>query len=150
MPAQDDASNRLHKVERSIENGKIVAIQNHFGRNRISLVQLGKHAIFAAHVMSRFNLAAEWRPAQHKFTTAPGHTIGQIRMTGGELLDRKRAGTVEMPAEVRAEPGQIKFFPGSYGNRIITRGNHGSELFVVVFPKCETFYRYVSKRSSSR
>src|SRR5271154_4067669 len=41
LPAQNSASNRLHKVERSVENTKIVAIQNHFGRNVISFVQLG-------------------------------------------------------------------------------------------------------------
>ncbi len=51
-------------------------------------------------------------------------------MTCGKLLDRKRAGAVEMPTQIRAEPSQIKFFPGSNGNRVITRGSHVFELFV--------------------
>ena len=40
-----------------------------------------------------------------------------------------------MPAQVRAEPSQVKFFPGSDGNCAITRGNHDFELFVLVLPK---------------
>ncbi len=44
-----------------------------------------------------------------------------------------------MPTEVRAEPSQIKFFPGSDGDRVITRGNHGFELLVLIFPKLRNF-----------
>jgi hypothetical protein len=40
-----------------------------------------------------------------------------------------------MSTQVRAEPSEIKLFPSSDGNCVITRGNHGFELFVLAFPK---------------
>jgi hypothetical protein len=47
-----------------------------------------------------------------------------------------------MSTHVRTEPNQVKFFPGSNGNCVITRGNHAFELFVPgnlqnLLPICE-------------
>jgi hypothetical protein len=47
------------------------------------------------------------------------------------LLDRNWAGAVEMPTQVLAQPSQIKFLPSSDSDRVITRGNHAFELFVL-------------------
>jgi hypothetical protein len=44
-----------------------------------------------------------------------------------------------VPTQVGAEPSQIEFFPGSDGDRVITRGNHYFELSAFVSPKLLTF-----------
>ncbi len=54
-------------------------------------------------------------------------------MTRGELLDRKRAGTVEMPAQVCVEPGKIEFFACSYGTALSQEAIMGSEFLCLYY-----------------
>src|SRR5580704_6436360 len=92
---------------------------------RVMSVQLRKHPKFAAHVVGRFDLAAEGWAAQHQFTRTQVYRISEVRMAAWILTDDERASFVrKMTAKKRFELGEVEFLSIANGRSLVLKRSH--------------------------
>jgi len=117
--------NGFHQVKRNSEDRLVVAVEEDGRRRSIDGVEPGKHSKFAAHIMRRFDFAAEGRAPQHHFSCAEGYQVCQVGMTAGKLLETERATFLwKMASQKGLEFGQVKLFSWSNLCRVVQRIGH--------------------------
>jgi hypothetical protein len=88
-------------------------------------MQLGKDAVFAAHVVGGFDFAAEgWAP-KNQFMRAELQRVRQVRMAARVLADDERSCLAwNMLAKKWFELREVEFFAGANGGCLILWADH--------------------------
>jgi hypothetical protein len=88
-------------------------------------MQFGKDAKFATHVVGGSDFAAEgWTP-KNKFTRSELNKVGEVRMAARVLADDKRSCFIgKVAAKKWFELGEVEFFAGPNGSRLILWADH--------------------------
>jgi hypothetical protein len=120
LPAQDDAAPPLHHIEGRADHRLIVAVEQRARGLGVDWMQGAQHAVFAPHVVRRFDGGAEGRPAQHQFLIAQAQQVGEIGEAAGELRHHERAGGVrQIRQEIVLQCGAIQCFAPTNRRRLI-------------------------------
>src|SRR5260370_12184766 len=90
-------------------------------------MKLGEHAKFAAHVVGRFDFAAERRTPKNHFSRANFEGVSEVRMTARILANDKRSCLIrETAAKERFKLREVELFSRSQGGRLILKASHVS------------------------
>ena len=118
--ADYQAADIVHQVEIAADD---VVVVTEVQRNRAvgkHVFQRRENAELPRHVVGRFHLAAEWRPAQHPLLATAFQQISEIGMAARELFYFKFVGgRAEHGAQIIPQPLQRQFFSGPYAARLV-------------------------------
>ncbi|CRS20361.1 hypothetical protein PAERUG_P48_London_17_VIM_2_01_13_05483 [Pseudomonas aeruginosa] len=123
--AQDDALDPFHDVELGADHRRVGAVEVGFRAVGEACVQLVQDAVFAAHVVGRLGLVAEWRATQDELLARILDQVGQVGRATGELADLRGAFEAgDMGFQVRVDDGGVEFFAGADASGLVGQ-RHG-------------------------